>query len=87
MWSSGYGADNHIGSANNCLGRYRQTGIEAYKELFMIAAEEYYKADAPESKILYPGNYSGAIGMMRNAYRLTGERRFLDSHWNMQKDQ
>lgn len=77
MWSSGYGASNHIGSANNCLRRYKQTSIEDYKELFLITAETYYNAEPPETKILYPGNYSGAMGMMRNAYKLTGERRFL----------
>ena len=27
MWSSGYGASNHISSANKCLDRYEQTGI------------------------------------------------------------
>ena len=78
MWSSGYGASNHIGSANSCLSRYRQTRIKAYKELFLITAETYYNAEPPETKILYPGNYSGAMGMMRNAYNLTGERRFLN---------
>jgi hypothetical protein len=78
MWSSGYGAGNSIGQANGCLGRYNETGIEKYKELFMITAEEYYKADIPQSKILYPSNYSGVIGMMRKAYHLTGERRFID---------
>ena len=78
MWSSGYGGSNHIGSANNCLRRHDQTGIEAYKDLFLLTAETYYNAKPPETKILYPGNYSGAMGMMRNAYKLTGERRFLD---------
>lgn len=78
MWSSGYGGSNSISSANNCLDRYRQTGIEKYKELFMITAEAYYKADPPEAKVLFPKNYSGAIGIMRKAYQLTGEQRFLD---------
>jgi hypothetical protein len=78
MWSSGYGAGNTIGSANSCLGRHRQTGIEKYKELFMITAEAYYAAELPKAKILYPGNYSGMMGMMMNAYKLTGEKRFLD---------
>jgi len=78
MWSSGYGASNHIGSANNCLSRYEQTGIEDYKELFLKTAETYYQAIPPERKILYPGNYSGVIGMMRKAYHLTGEYRFLE---------
>jgi hypothetical protein len=78
MWSSGYGAGNSIGSASSCLGRYRQTGIEEYKELFMTTAEAYYKADPPQAKILYPKNYSGIMGMMMNAYKLTGEKHFLD---------
>lgn len=78
MWNSGYGGGNHIGSANNCLERYRQTGIEDYKDLFLTCAETYYNAVPPEQNILYPKNYSGAMGMMRNAYKITGERRFLD---------
>lgn len=78
MWSSGYGASNSISSANSCLSRYYATGIEKYKELFLIAANAYYDADAPESKVLYPKNYSGPIGMMRRAYQLTGEARFLN---------
>lgn len=77
MWSSGYGASNHISSANSCLGRYKETGIEQYKELFMITAEAYYEADPPEAKVLYPKNFSGAISMMRKAYKITGEQRFL----------
>jgi hypothetical protein len=78
MWSSGYGGGNNIGQANSCYRRYRETGIETYKELFMATAEAYFTAAIPEQKILYPGNYSGAIGMMRSAYKITGERRFLD---------
>lgn len=78
MWSSGYGAGNTIGQANSCLDRYYQTGIEEYKELFLITAEAYYHAEIPEAKILYPKNYSGIIGMMRKACKITGERRFLD---------
>lgn len=78
MWSSGYGAGNSVGVANNCLERYSQTGIEAYRELFLTAAEAYYSSEIPESKRMYPGNYSGIISMMLKAYRLTGEKRFLD---------
>lgn len=78
MWSSGYGGGNNIGQANSCYRRYRETGIEAYKVLFMATAEAYFQAVIPEQKILYPGNYSGAMGMMRNAYKITGEQRFLD---------
>lgn len=78
MWSSGYGAGNTIGQANGCLDRYFETGIEKYKELFMLTAEAYYTADIPKAKILYPKNYSSVIGVMRKAYKLTGERRFLE---------
>ncbi|MEQ9288028.1 MAG: hypothetical protein RIG77_14010 [Cyclobacteriaceae bacterium] len=78
MWSNGYGAGNHIGAGNNCLERYRQTGIEKFKELFLATAEAYYDANPPVQDILYPDNYSGAIGMLRNAYKLTGDKRFLD---------
>lgn len=78
MWSSGYGAGNTAGMANNCLDRYQQTGIESYKELFMDAAEAYYKAETPHAKRMYPGNYSSIIGMMIKAHRLTGEYRFLE---------
>ena len=78
MWGSGYSASNHVGSANSCLSRYTQTGLEGYKDLFLTTAETYYIASPPEKKILYPGNYSSIIRMMRNAYRLTGEKRFLE---------
>lgn len=77
MWSSGYGGSNHLGPASSCLSRYQQTGIERYRELFMTAAEAYDHASPPEREILYPGNYSGIISMMRKAYKLTGEDRFL----------
>ena len=80
MWSSGYGAGNSIGTANSCLDRYFQTGIERYKELFMICAESYFYAVPPEpkKKILYPGNYSSAMGLMRKAYKLTGDQKYLE---------
>ena len=43
----------------------------------MKTAETYYKSDPPEAKVLYPKNFSGAISMMRKAYKITGEQRFL----------
>jgi hypothetical protein len=77
MWSAGYGGGGNTGQANSCYSRYRQTGIEGYKTLFMKSAEAYYAVDPPDSKVLYPGNYSSLFSMMRKAYELTGEERFL----------
>jgi hypothetical protein len=77
MWSAGYGGGGNSGQANSCYRRYKQTGIEGYSDLFMKSAEAYYAVDPPLTKVLYPSNYSSLFGMMRHAYELTGERRFL----------
>jgi hypothetical protein len=78
MWSSGYGAGNNVKVANSCLSRFGQTGIDAYKDLFLQTAEAYYASETPPSKRMYPGNYSGIISMMIKAHRVTGEYRFLE---------
>ncbi len=78
MWGSGYTASASSGTANDCLDRFQKTGIQAYKNLFLISAEAYYQSEIPKAKVLYPRNYSGIIGMMLDAYRITDERRFLD---------
>jgi len=77
MWSAGYGASGNSNQANSCYSRYRQTGIEGYKKLFMKTVEAYYVEDPPKTKVLYPGNYSSLFNMMKHAYELTGEERFL----------
>jgi hypothetical protein len=77
MWSAGYGAGGNSSQANSCYASYKQTGIEEYKILFLKSAEAYHKQDIPPAKVLYHGNYSSLFGMMKNAYKLTSEERFL----------
>lgn len=77
MWSAGYGASGNSNQATSCYTRYKQTGIDGYRVLFMKTVEAYYAEDPPQTKVLYPGNYSSLFNMMRHAYELTGEERYL----------
>jgi len=78
MWSAGYGVGSgSTEQANKSYARYKLTGIEGYRILFMKSVNAYYNEDPPPSAVLYPSNYSSIFNMMMNAYELTGEERFL----------
>ena len=77
MWGSGYSASNNTSSANSCYRRYEQTGIKGYLDLFLKSAQAYIESEPPKKKVIYPGNCSGAITMMRRAYKETGNKRYL----------
>lgn len=78
MWSAGYGVGSgSAGQANKCYARYKLTGIEGYRILFMKSVNAYYNEDPPPSAVLYPSNYSSIFNTMMNAYELTGAERFL----------
>ena len=78
MWSAGYSASRNTSAANNCYSRYLQTGVKEYLDLFMKSAEAYNLSNPPPSKTIYPNNYSGAISMMRRAYKETGDKKYMD---------
>ena len=69
--------------ANKCYARYKLTGIEGYRILFMKSVNAYYNEDPPPSAVLYPSNYSSIFNMMMNAYELTGAERFLSKAKNV----
>lgn len=79
MWTSGYSASVSVNSANNCYGRYQQTGMKGYLDLFMKSGEAYYQSEPPDTreKDLYPSNFGGVISMMRNMYKETGDGKYM----------
>jgi len=78
IWATGYGQETHAQTAMLCLLRYRQIKNEKYRDLFMGAAEQYLTSEPDRSITLYPGALGDAIALMVNAYRLTGEKKYLD---------
>lgn len=77
-WETGYGRATDAQVALQVLDRYKQRPLAAYRKLFLDAAERYLKSE-PDTRIaLYPGALSEAIATMLGAWRLTGERQYLD---------
>jgi len=78
VWATGYGDATHADYALMCLDRYQQLKLAAYRKLFLDAAAQYLAAE-PNTKIaLHPGVVGQVIGVMLRAWRLTGEKRYLD---------
>ena len=77
-WISSYGDETDAQGALLCLLRYRQVGDNSYRGLFLAAADRYLTTDPNRSRIVYPGAVGQAIALEVAAYRLTGERKYLE---------
>ena len=77
-WATEYGAATDAQVAMLCLLRYEQIGENKYKKLFLDAAARYMKSEPDTGIVLYPGAVGDAIAVLIEAYRITGEKSFLD---------
>jgi hypothetical protein len=77
-WASTYGDETDAQIGMLCLLRYRQTGDPAYRALVLAVADRYLLSDPSPSTVVYPGPVGIAIGLELSAYRLTGQRKYLD---------
>jgi hypothetical protein len=77
-WETGYGLLTDSGYAMLCLLRYRQVKLDGYKRLVLATADRYL-AGTPDTVIaLYPGSSGDAMALLLGAWRLTGDRKYLN---------
>lgn len=79
LWSSGYGGSGGeiAGRANVWMLRYRQTKLDAFKNLILDSARAYFDGDINLTYPVHPGTVGKAIVLMLNAHELTGEEKWL----------
>jgi hypothetical protein len=77
-WATGYGMYTDAQLAMLCLLRYQQIHTEGYRKLFLDAARRYLTSEPDTSIALFPGAVAEAIATLVAAYRLTGEKIYLE---------
>ena len=77
-WETGYGESTDAQVGMLCLQRWQQVKLDGYRKLFLAAAQRYLHSD-PDTKItLYPGALADAVAVLLAAYRLTGEKQYIN---------
>ncbi len=88
-WGAGYyGEKSSAIFALHCAERYRQTGSQAYRKLVLECAETYLTENldmtpvarpegGTEVPLVYPAGVAPVITLQAEAYRMTGDSRFL----------
>lgn len=77
-WASGYGMYTDAQLAMLCLLRYQQIHSDGYRTLFLDATRRYLTSEPDTSIALFPGAVAEAISALVAAYRLTGEKPYLE---------
>jgi hypothetical protein len=83
-WGSGYGYGPHSKVANLCFERHLALKTkhpnlsERYRNLALVAADQYLSSTPDTSKLLKPDVFASVIRLMLNSYKLTGDRKYLD---------
>lgn len=83
-WGSGYGYGPHSKVANLCFERHLALKIkypdlsEKYRNLALLAADQYLSSTPDTSQLLKPDVFASVIRLMLNSYELTGDRKYLD---------
>jgi len=77
-WETGYGLLTDSGYAMLCLLRYRQVKLDGYKRLVLATADRYLVGTPDTAIALYPGSSGDAMALLLGAWRLTGDRKYLN---------
>jgi len=77
-WATGYGEGTDAQVALCCLLRYRQVGLDGYRQLVLSAAERYLNRHPDASAVLYPGALAEAIALLLGVYQVTREAKYLE---------
>jgi hypothetical protein len=77
-WASTYGDETDAQVGMLCLARFRQTGDATFRSLFLVVADRYLATGPNLAAGVYPGPVGEAIGLEVAAFRLTGERKYLE---------
>jgi hypothetical protein len=79
LWATGYGQSTDAAIANLCMLRWRQTGVDGYRDLILAAADRYVDAQPDTSVAIYPGTMGHVILAMIDAYELSGDKKYLSA--------
>jgi hypothetical protein len=79
LWSNAYGGGAPAGVADVCMLRYRQVGLDCYRQAVVRTADQYRGSQVDLSKPLWPGTLGDAVLLMLNAHELTEDSRYLDA--------
>lgn len=81
LWASVYGAGSYTDARHAllCAYRYRQVKDERYKNLVLLTADRYInsKPSSP-SGTLTPKTIAPVMALLNEAYKISGERKYLD---------
>lgn len=77
-WGGGYSDGTRAYVGVICYERYRQVGLEGFKDLVLQEARSYLNKTPDTSLMLYPGAIADGIFLETAAFRLTGEVIYLE---------
>ena len=77
-WTSGYSQNTDARVANLCMLRYRQVGLEGYRNLILDALQRYMTTEPDIDYPVHPGALGDVIFLMLAGHEITGQQRYLD---------
>jgi hypothetical protein len=77
IWGAGYGAGGDACIANLCMLRYRQVGLDGYRQLVLRTGDRYVATEPDRKGVLHPGPLGDAIYLMLSCYELSGDTKYF----------